>query len=110
MKCVYETSMDKKTDMTKLLEEDPYGEKEEGDFAKMSFTKLGYKTKEGAMIEEDKDKIFVYLKGSDDYMPFVEKKFEGLAKRCEKEVEERIIKKIEDEEAAAEQGMGAIFG
>jgi len=110
MKCVFESPMEKKQELIALLEADPYGKEEQGEFAGRSFSRNGYKFKEGLMLGEDKGKVFVYLKGPDDFVPFATKKFEGIAKRCAPADEGRLIKKIEDEETGAEMGMGAIFG
>lgn len=107
MKCVYEIELEKKPELVKILEADPYGIEDEG---KKSFSRLGYKLKEGVQLEEDAKKAYVLFRGSDDYLPFVDKKLSHLAKKCNSETEMRIIKKIEDEESGAEQGMGAIFG
>ncbi|MFH1306065.1 MAG: hypothetical protein ABIH83_00205 [Candidatus Micrarchaeota archaeon] len=108
MKIVYECDTSKKGELKKMLEDDPYGEKDEK-FAKMSFSKLGYKLKEGSTISEDEKKLFLILRGSDDYGEFVKEKLKDLAKRCEKEIEEKVMKKIEEEETGAEMGMGAVF-
>lgn len=47
-----------------------------------------------------------------DFFKWAEEKFKEVAslKRSEKAVEERVVKKIEEESAAAEEGFGAIFG
>ncbi|PIT85054.1 hypothetical protein COU37_00875 [Candidatus Micrarchaeota archaeon CG10_big_fil_rev_8_21_14_0_10_45_29] len=110
MKCVFEAEISKKAEVISLLEADPYGKEEQGEFAGRSFSRNGYKFKEGLMLGEDKEKVFVYLKGPDDFLPFATKKFEGIAKRCSPEDEARILKKIDDEEQGAEMGVGAIFG
>jgi hypothetical protein len=110
MKCVFEASIGKKADIVKILEADPYGEQSPPPFSKMSFARIGYKLKEGLQIGEDKDKIYIIFRGSDDYLPFIKSKLSGLAVQSSNECSERIIQKIEEEENSAEQGMGAIFG
>ncbi|MFA5108414.1 MAG: hypothetical protein WC492_02695 [Candidatus Micrarchaeia archaeon] len=110
MKQIFEIDIAKKLELTKILEDDPYGEKKTGEEEHMSFSRLGYKLKDGVTIGEDEKKIFLLLRGSDDYLPFVKKYLGDLAKRCSQEVENRIIAKIEEEESSAEQGMGSIFG
>lgn len=106
MKVVYETDMEKKVDLVKILEENPYGTQED----KKSFSRLGYKLKDGVQVSCDEKKAYVFFRGADDYLPFIEAKLKDISKRSEKETEEKIIKLIEDEEAGAEQGMGEIFG
>ena len=106
MKCVFEIDMEKKADLLKILEENPYGEGED----KKSLAKLGYKLKDGMQVSCDEKKVYVFFRGADDYLPFIESKLKDIAKRCEKETEDKIISIIEDEESGAEQGMGAIFG
>ncbi|MFH0927493.1 MAG: hypothetical protein V1822_02840 [Candidatus Micrarchaeota archaeon] len=107
MKCVYESDIEKKAELSKLLEADPYGMEHED---KKSFSRLGYKLKDGVQVGCDEKKIYVFFRGSDDYAPFVESKLKDLAKRCDGPTEQKIISIIEDEESGAEQGMGAIFG
>ena len=110
MKCVFEALMEKKADLTKLLEADPYGELSPAPYQKMSFARLGYKTKEGVQLDEEKEKLYVLFRGADDYLPFIKLKLEGLALQSSPERSARVIAKVEDEESGAEQGMGAIFG
>ncbi len=110
MKCVFEAVLEKKAEITKLLEADPYGELSPAPYAKMSFARLGFKLKEGVQVDEEKEKFYLYFRGADEYLPFVKMKLEGLAVQTSPERSARIIAKIEDEESGAEQGMGAIFG
>ena len=110
MKCVFEAALDKKAEITKILDADPYGELSPPQFSKMSFARLGYKIKEGTSVGEAPTKLYIFMRGSDDYLPFIQFKLEGLAARSASDCEFRVIAKIEDEESGAEQGMGAIFG
>jgi hypothetical protein len=109
MKLVYQADIENKQKLFSLLEEDPYGQNKEEKFKGMSFSRLGYKVKEGSIIGEDKNKIYVIFRGGDEYIQFLEKYLEGIAQKCDEQTTARILKKIEDEENAAEQGMGAIF-
>ncbi len=99
---VYECESSKKADVNKILEADPYVEG--------SFARTGYKAKDGTVLGEDKAKLYVYMKASDEFLAAADKKLEGILKRCPKEVEDRIYKKIQEEEEAAESGLGDIFG
>ncbi len=110
MKCVFEALMEKKAELLKVLEADPYGEQSAAPYEKMSFARLGYKMKEGAQVAEEKDKLYLVFRGSDDYLPFVKARLEGLAVQAPAECSARVMAKVEEEESGAEQGMGAIFG
>jgi len=110
MKAVFEAPMDKKVELVKLMDADPYGELSVAPYLKMSFARLGYKLKEGVQVGEDKEKLYIVFRGSDDYLPFVKSKLEGLAVQSATDLSARVIAKVEDEESGAEQGMGAIFG
>jgi hypothetical protein len=102
MQHVYECDLAKKKEMTALLEADPYA----GD----SFARMGYKAKDGEFLGEDKAKMYVYIKASDDLLKKADEKMKGLAVRCKGDVEKRIIEKIVAEEESAEAGLGNIFG
>ncbi len=102
MKYVYECNLMKKRDIEKMLETDPYAEN--------SFSRIGYKTKEGAIIEEDKSKFYVYISSDETFMKKTEEKLKGLAERTKPDIEKRIISLIEKEEESAVSGFGNIFG
>ena len=110
MKIVFEIPIEKKAEITKILEADPYGENEPGNDKGKSFSRNGYKLKDGSSIGEDEKKLFLILRGPDEFLPFAKKKLGDLIKECSPEISARIMRKIEDEENSAEQGMGAIFG
>ncbi|VVB98632.1 Uncharacterised protein [uncultured archaeon] len=101
-KRVYECDITKKKDLMKVLEADPY--------AKDSFAKAGYKTKEGAMIGEDKAKLYVYISAEDAFLKKAEEKLKGIVEHSKDEVGKRIIALIEKEEESATSGFGDIFG
>jgi|GEM_PF-790581 hypothetical protein len=109
MKIVYQTDLENKAKLLKVLEDDPYGQNKEKEFFGMSFSRLGYKIKEGSSIDEDKNKIYVIFRGGDEYLKFLEKYLEGIATKTDQQTAQRILKKLEDEESSAEQGMGRIF-
>jgi len=107
MKSVYEADLEKKLEIVKLLEADPYGIERED---KKSFSRLGYKIKDGSQVDCDHKKVYLLFRGAEDYIPFIEAKLKDLAKKSETPTEDKVIAVIEDEESGAEQGMGAIFG
>ena len=102
MKKVYQIDNSKKKDLTKILENDPYAEN--------SFARVGYKLKDGAAVDEDKSKTYLYISTDADFIKNSEQKLSQLIEKIDQTVEKRIIKKIEDEEEAAESGFGSIFG
>ena len=99
---VFECPIADKAKLTSFLEADPYG--------KPSFTRNGYKVKDGTTAGEDKAKAYLYVKAADDFAKFAKEKLAGLAVESPPEVRDRIAKKIEEEENNAEVGFGAIFG
>lgn len=99
---VYECEISKKAEVTKILEADPYAED--------SFARMGYKVKEGASLEEDKGKLFIYISASEEFLKKADEKLKDVAKPAGDEVQERVAGKIQTEEAQAEAGFGSIFG
>lgn len=102
MKRVYECDISKKKDLAKILEADPYAEG--------SFARAGYKTKEGAVIGEDKSRFYLYISAEENFLKKAEEKFMDVAARAKEDVEKRIIELIEKEEESATSGFGDIFG
>ena len=99
---VYECEISKKAEVTKVLEADPYAED--------SFARSGYKVKEGASVEEDKEKLFIYVSASEEFLKKADEKLKDVAKPADDEVQKRVGEKIKAEEAQAEAGFGSIFG
>lgn len=102
MQRVYECEGAKKAELTKILEADPYSEG--------SFARVGYKVKDGGMLDEDKAKMYVYVKASDEFVKKADELLKDVAKPAPADVEKRIIEKIQKEEEDAEGGLGSIFG
>ena len=103
---VYEINIAERGKLDTVLKADPY--------ADISFSKQGYKLKEGGAVGADAGKLYVYTSGDDAFFKYAEAKFkEGgveSAKRCEPALESRLIMQIHEEDSNAEQGFGAIFG
>ncbi|MBS3069277.1 hypothetical protein J4441_02845 [Candidatus Micrarchaeota archaeon] len=102
MKIVYSAPASSKAKLTAILEADPY--------AHPSFSRNGYKVKDGSSLGEDKANIYLYLKCEEEVAKMAEEKLKDVAAKVPADVTERVIKKIEDEENSAEAGFGAIFG
>ncbi|MEW6748255.1 MAG: hypothetical protein AB1295_00945 [Candidatus Micrarchaeota archaeon] len=99
---VYECESGKKAELTKILEADPYADD--------SFARVGYKVKDGGVLEEDKTKTYIYIKAADDFIKKADERLKDVAKPAPADVEKRIAEKIRQEEEAAEGGLGSIFG
>ncbi len=102
MERLYECESGKKGGLKGVLEADPY--------AADSFARVGYKVRDGATLEEDKDKIYIYISASEDFIKKADERLKDVAKPLEGEKAKRIIDKIKKEEEAAESGLGSIFG
>ena len=102
MNLVFEAPIADTAKLIAMLEADPY--------AKTSFSRNGYKVKDGAVVGQDKEKIYAYLRASDEFASFAKEKLAGIAVESKHDVASAIAKKIEDEESNAEVGFGAIFG
>ncbi len=99
---VYECEPNKKTEVTKILEADPYADD--------SFARVGYKMKDGAVLDEDTGKTYIYISASEEFVKKADEKLKGLAAPVKSDVEKRVVEKIHKEEEEAEGGFGSIFG
>ena len=98
---VYESDISKKADIKKVLEADPYAED--------SFARVGYKMKDGSSVGEDSKLFFIYISASEDFLKMADEKLKDLAKPAEKEVQEKVEKKIREEEDQVAAGV-SMFG
>ncbi len=99
---VFEAPITEKAKINALLQADPYAEK--------SFSRNGYKTKEGSQVGLEKDKFYLYIKCADDFAAFAKEKLNSIMKEAPAPAVQTVSKAIEDEENSAEQGFGSIFG
>lgn len=102
MKRVYECDIEKKGQLNKILEMEPYAED--------SFARRGYITKEGAVINEDKTKFYLYISADESFLKKAEEKIKEIAVRVNGAVEKRITAHIQNEEDNAVNGFGGMFG
>lgn len=107
----------------KLMEYDPYLDKslseeqlskmKEDKEANIIFARQDYKIKDGISLDMPDDKCYLYLGGNEEFLegaePKLLKNIES-AKRADPETEAKVIKMIEDEISASENGIGSIFG
>ncbi len=98
---VYESEISKKAEITKILEADPYAED--------AFARVGYKMKDGAAVGEDKEKLYIYISASEEFIKKADEKLKDLAKPTSDDVAKRVIKKIEEEENSVAAGV-SMFG
>jgi hypothetical protein len=101
MEQVYECESEKKDELKKLLEADPYSEG--------SFARAGYKLKDGAMVGEDEKKVYLYISASEDFLKIADERLKEIAKPSDKEVASRVIARIKEEENTVASGV-AMFG
>ncbi len=120
---VYSIDVAKTEELKKFVEYDPYLDKnlKEEDLDKIRNDEMAnvivarqtYKIKEGALFDLDRNKVYLYISASDEFLEKLDKKlkssFEGI-ERVEPESERKIIATIEDEQAKGESGFGFIFG
>jgi len=102
MERLYECEAGKKAELKKILEADPYADD--------SFARVGYRMRDGATLEEEKDKIYVYLSAAENFIKKADERLKDVAKPVESGRAAKIIDKIKKEEESAESGLGSIFG
>ena len=102
MKKVFGIPLEKKKELTELLEADPY--------AKGSFAMMGYTLKEGNQVGGDEKTLYLYISGDDEKVQGAGEKLKGLLVEVPAELEEKIVAVIAEEEDKAASGMGDIFG
>jgi hypothetical protein len=98
---VYECETAKKAELTKILEADPY--------APESFARVGFKIKDGVSVGEDKDKIYLYISSSEEFLKKADERISSIAKPAPDEVQRRVEKRIRDEEDQVAAGV-SMFG
>jgi hypothetical protein len=99
---VYECQLNKKKDVMKILEADPY--------APDSFARVGYRIRDGASLGENKDNFYIYIKADESFIKKADERLKEFASITSGENEKRVIAKIVSEEESAELGFGGIFG
>lgn len=98
---VYECENPKKAQLMKILEAEPYAED--------SFARVGYKVKDGVSVGEDKEKTYVYISASEEFLKKADERLKEVAKPAGDEVRKRVEKKIQDEEDTVAAGV-SMFG
>jgi hypothetical protein len=102
MNLVFEFATKDKQKVIAILEADPYG--------KPSFSRNGYKVKDGAQSGQDREKTYAFMRATDEFATFAREKLKDVAAESKPEVVSAITKIIEEEESNSEVGFGSIFG
>ena len=120
---VYVCDATEQAALKKLMEYDPYldkslTEEQIGNLksdaeANIIFSRQDYIIKDGPALGLEREKIYLYIKASDEFLakaePKLKKLIQGLA-RVSPDMEKKIIDTIDQERTQAEQGFGTIFG
>ena len=119
---VYVCPIEKENELKKMLEYDPYLDPKikeedlkklrEDEMANIIFARQDYVIKEGASINMDPSKCYLFLNAQESFFDKAEKKLksiEGL-ERAKPDIESKVIMFIDDERKRADEGFGSIFG
>ncbi len=102
MRMVICAPIEKKAELVKILEADPYNE--------VSFSRAGYKVKDGSQCGLDKAKVYVHFSASDDAVKKLLEIAKPVASEASADEKKAFMEFIDGEDSAAQQGFGAIFG
>ena len=95
----------RREEFLKKLSEDKY--------ADLIFVRQEYSIRDGAISGLDKDKSYIYISASEEFLDKAEKMFAERFKsvsRAPKEQEDKLLATIKDEKDKGNAGFGAIFG
>ncbi len=101
MERLYECDINKKKDLIKILDADPY--------ASDSFARIGYIMREGSILNENRDKVYIYVKSDNSFIKKADERLKDVASVLTSEDEKRIITKILSEVESAQAGFGSMF-
>ena len=85
----------------------------EDKYANAIFARQEYSFRDGAVLNLDSSKSYLYLNANDQFLGLVEERFKKefkTIKRVEKNIEDKVIGTIKAEEEKANAGFGSIFG
>ncbi|MBN1170503.1 hypothetical protein JXA56_05770 [Candidatus Micrarchaeota archaeon] len=94
---IYECEISRKQELLKILEADPY--------AQDSFARVGYKIKDGSAVDEDREKTYVHISASEEFLKKADERLKDIAKPAPQQVQENIEKKIREEEDTVAAGV-----
>ncbi len=120
---VYSCSSEDAGELKKLMEYDPYLDKSKteeqlaqlknDEQANVIFARQDYLIKDGLSLGLEREKCYLYLNATDEFLEKAGKKLKASIKSIERappEKEAQIIEDIESERKESEQGIGMIFG
>ncbi|MEM4348076.1 MAG: hypothetical protein QXN37_00710 [Candidatus Anstonellaceae archaeon] len=99
---VFECPIKDKEKLKAILEQEPY--------AVLSFSRNGYKLKDGAAVGQDPEKCYLFIKATEEFAKFAREKLKEIAIESSQGVAAAVSRIIEEEENSAEIGFGSIFG
>lgn len=82
-------------------------------YANVIFARQEYSLRDGVALDLDSNKVYLYLKASDQFLGLAEERFKNefkTIKRSDSGVEGKVIGIVKAEEEKANAGFGAIFG
>ncbi len=85
----------------------------EDKYANVIFARQGYSFRDGATVNLDSNKSYLYLDSNEQFLTLAEERFKlefKTVKRATKGEEEKVISIIKAEEDKAAAGFGSIFG
>ncbi len=117
---VYECNETEINSLKKLLDYDPYTDKDidinkikEEKFSDVIFKRQDCELKNGAIFSLESSRYFLYVKANDEFLNKAENLFKErfkTIKRADIAIEEKVINFINEEESKANAGFGSIFG
>ena len=109
--------------LNKLMSYDPYLDKtlneqqiielKKDPDANIIFARQDYMIKDGISVGLERDKYYLYISASDEFLEKADKKLKSSIKsikRADPEIEKTVIAIVEGERESSEEGLGSIFG
>lgn len=119
---VYQFDESEHSEVVKVLNYDPALDKSldaealrkimEDEYKSVIFARQEYSIREGKLLGLD-DKLYLYISADDDFLEKADKMLKHEFKtmeRAPKEVEDKVIEAIKEEESGVNQGFGSLFG
>lgn len=120
---VYTCDVADNSALSKLMSYDPYLDKslsnekiieiKNDPDANIIFARQDYAIKDGISLGLDRNKYYLYLSASDEFLVQADKKLKSSIKsiaRADSETEAKVITVVEGERSSSEEGLGSIFG
>ncbi len=99
--------------LDKTLNEQQLAELKNNQDANVIFARQDYMIKDGISVGLNRDKYYLYLSASDEFLEKADKKLKASIKsieRADPETEKIVITIVESERESSEEGLGSIFG